>query len=499
MAYNAIEETYDPVTLFNKPALFTVLRIDRNTVPEGLFAYDIRHSDDDGNAVTVEKSVRVKHMGTVVFSEPLDFGEAEYLPLNDENGGLNFDCGHDCRTVAEYIRCINSKEDFKSRVDRDYAAFCKKIEGWSARAIIEHADEISAMKEIYAALIEPEDHFSPEEIACLSQTPRPLDSVYGYWESLTLSYRECSPYLAARAMLDDMAFDDDDARGDHHDAWKKSAPAKAVFLRKTSGIQELQDYAGHQDERRQLQVIKTIVLSSAMYDIFRENLLFDWGFSRENANLAYDGHVWNCALIRTTDRKEAICVSPEGHDYARYAAYIADHSALNLSDVPVEHRSPESEVADIMRFVNQDQDSLAVTQTQKLLCGIGKILEKAGGEQDQYYLFSHNMGSFAGFCGDSIGVNDIHEEPLYVGDMTCLNGNPDQPQLVFRHPTGEPFPSQEYVKEAGVTRLAGWQESMMFLRARDFDMLSCRGDYRMSRQIASRIHAINQEQRRSGR
>ncbi len=384
---------------------------------------------------------------------------------------------------------------FLANVSADYEAFCKKVDGWSAPDIMAHANEISVIKEIYGALIKLHEHFSSEEIACLSQNPHPLDSVYGYWESLTLSCRECSPYLAARTMLDDMVFGDENTRDDD----RKSAPPAAVFLRKAINIQELQNYADHQDEKKQLRVIKTIVLSPALYDIFRENLLFDWGFVQENADLTYDGQVWDCALIRTTDRKEAICVSPEGYEYARYAAYIADHSALDVSDVPVEHRSPESEAADIMRFVNQEQDSLAVTQTQKLLCGIGKILEKAGGEQDQYYLFSHNMGSFAGFCGDPIGVNDIHEEPLYVGDMTCLNGNPDQPQLVFRHPTGEPFPSQEYVKEAGVTRLAGWQESMMFLRARDFDMLSCRGDYRMSRQIASRIHAINQEQRRSGR
>lgn len=384
---------------------------------------------------------------------------------------------------------------FFANVSADYEAFCKKVDGWSAADIIAHANEISVIKEIYEALIEPEDHFSPEEIACLSQNPHPLDSVYGYWESLTLSCRECSPYLAARTMLDDMVFDDENTRDDD----RKSVPPAAVFLRKAINIQELQNYADHQDEKKQLRVIKTIVLSPALYDIFRENLLFDWEFVRENTDLTYDGQVWDCALIRTTDRKEAICVSPEGYEYARYAAYIADHSALALSDVPVEHRSPESEAADMMRFVNQEQESLTVTQTQKLLCGIGEILESTGGEQDQYYLFSNNMGSFAGFCGDPIGVNDIHGEPLYVGDMTCLNGNLDQPQLVFRHSTGDPFPSQEYVKEAGVTRLAGWQESMMFLRSRDFDMLSCRGDYRMSRQIASRMHAKTQEQRRSGR
>ncbi|MGI6175194.1 MAG: hypothetical protein ACOYJC_03315 [Christensenellales bacterium] len=273
-------------------------------------------------------------------------------------------------------------------------------------------------------------------------------------------------------------------------------PPAAVFLRKAPNIQELQSYAAHQDKRQQLRVVKSIVLSPAMYDAFRENLLFDWAIVHENAKLVYDGHVWNCALICTTDRKEAICVNPEGYGYARYAAYIADHSMLDLSDVPAERRPSESEIADIMRYVNQEQENLSITQLQKLLCGIGEILENMDGEQDQYYLFSHKMGSFAGFCGDPIGVNDIHGDPLSVGDMTCLNGNLAESQLVFRHPTGETFPSKTYVQEAGVTRLSGWPASMMFLRARDFDMISCRDDYRMSKQIASRLHTKTQEQRR---
>ena len=110
--------------------------------------------------------------------------------------------------------------------------------------------------------------------------------------------RECSPYLCT--MLG-MVFDDENTRDD-----RKSVPPVAVFLRKAINIQELQNYADHQDEKKQLRVIKTIVLSPAMYDIFRENLLFDWEFVRENTDLTYDGQVWDCALIRTTDRKEAI-------------------------------------------------------------------------------------------------------------------------------------------------------------------------------------------------
>ncbi len=161
--------------------------------------------------------------------------------------------------------------------------------------------------------------------------------------------------------------------------------------------------------------------------------------------------------------------------------------------------APENTIEGLKRNVTQNQESLTVTQTQKLLCDIGEMLEQSGGEQDQYYLFSHRMGGFAGFCGEPVGVNDIGGNPLFIGDMTSLNGQPDKSQLVFRHSSGDPFPSQSYVNEARVVRVAGWQESMMFLRSKDFDVISCRDDYRMSKQIASRMHTQSRDQGRTGR
>ncbi len=43
---NAMEESFEEVTIFGKPAIFTSLRIDRNTIPRGYYAYEIRHDDD---------------------------------------------------------------------------------------------------------------------------------------------------------------------------------------------------------------------------------------------------------------------------------------------------------------------------------------------------------------------------------------------------------------------------------------------------------------------
>lgn len=105
---NAIEERYDSVTLFEKPALFTCLRIDRASVPSGLYAYDIRHNDD-GIAASVEETVMVNHMGTVILSEPLDFGESDYIPLDDEEGDFNF-TGEGYSSIDEYRQYLSDSE-----------------------------------------------------------------------------------------------------------------------------------------------------------------------------------------------------------------------------------------------------------------------------------------------------------------------------------------------------------------------------------------------------
>ena len=50
---NIQDESFDSMTVNGIPALFTNFRIDRNVVPEGLHAYDIRESDDGGRFATI--------------------------------------------------------------------------------------------------------------------------------------------------------------------------------------------------------------------------------------------------------------------------------------------------------------------------------------------------------------------------------------------------------------------------------------------------------------
>ena len=63
--YDASKQNYQEVTIMGKPALFTDFRIDRATVPEGVYRYELRHGDEDwGEPVSLSRSIVVNYYGT---------------------------------------------------------------------------------------------------------------------------------------------------------------------------------------------------------------------------------------------------------------------------------------------------------------------------------------------------------------------------------------------------------------------------------------------------
>ena len=81
---------YQEVEIFDVPALFSDGRISLADLPEGLYRYDLRGSDDDpGMPVTVEQNVTVNHAGAIITAKPLDLGEDGCLTLTEDDG-LNF-------------------------------------------------------------------------------------------------------------------------------------------------------------------------------------------------------------------------------------------------------------------------------------------------------------------------------------------------------------------------------------------------------------------------
>ena len=81
---------YQEVEIFDVPALFSDGRIALADLPEGLYRYDLRGSDDDPcMPVTVEQNVTVNHAGAIITAKPLDLGEDGCLTLTEDEG-LNF-------------------------------------------------------------------------------------------------------------------------------------------------------------------------------------------------------------------------------------------------------------------------------------------------------------------------------------------------------------------------------------------------------------------------
>ena len=77
------EEKLDVIEVLDRRALFSNGRLMPEQIPEGLYAYDLRHSDDGDRFCSIEPQVGVNHGGTVLMRDILDFGESGYIPLDE--------------------------------------------------------------------------------------------------------------------------------------------------------------------------------------------------------------------------------------------------------------------------------------------------------------------------------------------------------------------------------------------------------------------------------
>ena len=67
-------EKLDVIEVLDRKALFSNGRLMPEEIPEGLYVYDLRHSDDGSRFISIEPKVGVNHGGTVLMKEILDFG-----------------------------------------------------------------------------------------------------------------------------------------------------------------------------------------------------------------------------------------------------------------------------------------------------------------------------------------------------------------------------------------------------------------------------------------
>lgn len=118
---DAMKEVFEEVTVLDKPMLFTSLRIDRTTVPKGLYLYEVRHDDDmRGDPVQIANWIMVNHWGTLISSEPLKLTPSKtvnnaYLDIDPEKD-WNYE-GVEA-TMSEYMERHPPKKEKQKDFER---------------------------------------------------------------------------------------------------------------------------------------------------------------------------------------------------------------------------------------------------------------------------------------------------------------------------------------------------------------------------------------------
>ena len=83
---NALDLNYETMEMLGQTVLFTDMRVDRTTVPEGLYAYSLRHDDRcEGKICEIAPSVVVNFWGTILCREeiPLTDNGSRYVNEDD--------------------------------------------------------------------------------------------------------------------------------------------------------------------------------------------------------------------------------------------------------------------------------------------------------------------------------------------------------------------------------------------------------------------------------
>ena len=81
-------EAFEKVEIFGQTAAFSNERMPDDAIPDGMFKYELRGSDDDpGMFNTLEHHVGVNHVGTIITANPIEIPEQGYISVGDE---INF-------------------------------------------------------------------------------------------------------------------------------------------------------------------------------------------------------------------------------------------------------------------------------------------------------------------------------------------------------------------------------------------------------------------------
>lgn len=136
MAKNVADVIFDCVSFQGKPVLLAHERIDKGTLPQGVYCYDIRHSDSNFNKpATLENRVAVNFYGTIITKEPIPLPAEDYLQI--KRGELVFRGAKQMRladflenpkkTIQEQLQA--AKEALRDQPKQQKTAPARGVEG----------------------------------------------------------------------------------------------------------------------------------------------------------------------------------------------------------------------------------------------------------------------------------------------------------------------------------------------------------------------------------
>ena len=111
---HVLKESFEEITIFGFPAIFTPLRIDRNSIPKGYYMYDVRH-DDLGldEPIQIGNFILVNYLGSVITREKLTLDSEGFLDLYQDD--ITYTEGK-CKNMEEFMKAYPPRRVTKDRV-----------------------------------------------------------------------------------------------------------------------------------------------------------------------------------------------------------------------------------------------------------------------------------------------------------------------------------------------------------------------------------------------
>lgn len=98
-------QIFEGITLFGQPMIFTCLRCDRETLPKGMYMYEIRHDDyGRGDPCEISSHIMVNHWGTVISNRPVNLTDGDNKPYRLIDSENDWNCLGTRQTLKEYMQ-----------------------------------------------------------------------------------------------------------------------------------------------------------------------------------------------------------------------------------------------------------------------------------------------------------------------------------------------------------------------------------------------------------